>query len=368
MTRVKCLLVDDLDDNLLVLEALLRRDDVELLMARSGVEALDLLLSHDVALALVDVQMPEMDGFELAELMRGSERTRHVPIIFVTAGTRDQNRLFKGYDSGAVDFLFKPIEPAILKNKAEVFFQLHRQKLQIEDELRQRTEMLRLQEMFAGVLGHDLRTPLGAIISSAQLLPRISSDPQVQEIAARVLASGRRMGRMVEDLLDLTRARLGSGIPAERHPIDLADVASRVVQEHRVSAPSRTINLHVDGNTAGEWDGGRVAQMLSNLVGNALQHGAAGSPVDVTVDGRRPDLVTISVANAGTIDPALSHLLFDPFQRGRAGRAAGDGRGLGLFITRQIAHAHQGQVEVAEEPPGQVVFRVTLPRATTAAA
>ena len=124
MRSVKCLLVDDVEENLLALSALLRRDDVELLEARSGAEALELLLVHDVALALLDVQMPDMDGFELAELMRGSERTRHVPIIFVTAGARDQHRLFKGYEAGAVDFLYKPIEPHILKNKAEVFFQL----------------------------------------------------------------------------------------------------------------------------------------------------------------------------------------------------------------------------------------------------
>src|SRR5882757_5017857 len=125
--RVRCLLVDDVGENLLALSALLRREDVEILEARSGSEALELLLIHDVALALLDVQMPDMDGFELAELMRGSERTRQVPIIFVTAGTRDQYRLFKGYDTGAVDFLHKPIEPHMLKSKADVFFQLYRQ-------------------------------------------------------------------------------------------------------------------------------------------------------------------------------------------------------------------------------------------------
>ena len=136
---VKCLLVDDLEENLLALAALLQRQDVEILTARSGAEALELLLVHDVALAFLDVQMPEMDGFELAELMRGSERTRQVPIIFVTAGARDQHRLFKGYESGAVDFLFKPIEPHILQNKADVFFQLHRQKLQLARELSEKT-------------------------------------------------------------------------------------------------------------------------------------------------------------------------------------------------------------------------------------
>ncbi|TMB19735.1 MAG: response regulator, partial [Deltaproteobacteria bacterium] len=122
--RVKCLLVDDVEENLLALSALLRREDVELLQARSGAEALELLLVHDVALALIDVQMPELDGFELAELMRGAERTRHVPIVFITAGARDQHRLFKGYELGAVDFLYKPVEAHVLTNKAEVFFQL----------------------------------------------------------------------------------------------------------------------------------------------------------------------------------------------------------------------------------------------------
>ena len=107
---VKFLLVDDLEENLIALEALLRREDLVLLKAHSGREALELLLAHDVALALVDVHMPEMDGFELAELMRGVERTRHVPIIFVTAAMRESHRVFQGYDAGAVDFLFKPIE------------------------------------------------------------------------------------------------------------------------------------------------------------------------------------------------------------------------------------------------------------------
>src|SRR5262245_13845643 len=127
---VKCLLVDDLEENLLALSALLHRPDVELLTARSGKEALELLLVNDVALALLDVHMPEMDGFELAELMRGTERTRHVPIIFVTAAARDQYRSFKGYELGAVDFLYKPIEPHVLQSKADIFFQLYRQKQQ----------------------------------------------------------------------------------------------------------------------------------------------------------------------------------------------------------------------------------------------
>src|SRR5271154_3793467 len=105
MPPVKCLIVDDLPENLLALSALLRADDVQVLTARTASEALELVLAHDIALAFLDVQMPEMDGFELAELLRGSERTRHIPLIFVTAGAREQQRLFQGYELGAVDFI-----------------------------------------------------------------------------------------------------------------------------------------------------------------------------------------------------------------------------------------------------------------------
>jgi len=132
--NVTLLLVDDLEENLVAMEALLRGPGLRLLKARSGEAALELLLVNEVALALVDVQMPDMDGFELAELMRGSERTKHVPIVFVTAGAHDRKRLFQGYDSGAVDFLYKPIEPHILTNKVAVFVELFRQKEELARE------------------------------------------------------------------------------------------------------------------------------------------------------------------------------------------------------------------------------------------
>ena len=135
---VKFLLVDDLEENLLALEALLRRDGLKLLKARSGAEALELLLVHDFALALLDVQMPGMNGFELAELMRGTERTRRVPIIFLTAVATDERRRFGGYEAGAVDFIIKPIDPQALRSKAEVFYELYRQRQEVS---RQRDEL-----------------------------------------------------------------------------------------------------------------------------------------------------------------------------------------------------------------------------------
>src|ERR1035441_1924086 len=139
---IKFLLVDDKTENLFALEAIIRREGLEVLLARSGSDALELLLVHDVSLALLDVQMPMMDGFELAELMRGTERTKHVPIIFVTAGARDPQRVFRGYESGAVDFLFKPIEPHILKSKADVFFELARERREVSQRSEEHTSEL----------------------------------------------------------------------------------------------------------------------------------------------------------------------------------------------------------------------------------
>ena len=211
--RIKCLLVDDIPENLIALEALLASDRVEVLKADSGPQALELLLRHgDVALALLDVQMPDMNGFELAELIRGSERTRHIPLIFITAGSREQNWQFRGYESGAVDFLYKPVDPYMLRSKANVFFELHERKRALAQQLEERTEALRVNEMFMAVLSHDLRTPLQAIIMGATVLQRRGDDERVASLARRMLQSSERMSCLIEDLLDVTRIRQAGGL------------------------------------------------------------------------------------------------------------------------------------------------------------
>lgn len=360
LPSVKFLLVDDMEDNLLALSALIRDLDVEVLLARSGAQALEMLLQHDVALALLDVQMPEMDGFELAELMRGSERTRHVPIIFVTAGVRDSHRHFRGYEAGAVDFLYKPIDPHILRSKAGVFFQLHRQKQQLDANVRELSDTLRLNEVFAAVLGHDLRNPLSAIVASAHLLRR-NEDPQVQETGQRVMNSSRRMSRLIEDLLDFSRARLAGGITIQPEPGDLGELIRRVLQEHQAAAPERRIELASEGSLQGQFDGARVQQMASNLIGNAVQHGSADGAIQVQLDGRDGQQVRLVVSNPGTIPAGLLDSLFEPFRgRGETGQRTG-GLGLGLYIVQQLARAHGGDVTVASGG-GTTCFTVTLPR------
>jgi two-component system sensor histidine kinase/response regulator len=369
---VKFLLVDDLADNLVALSALLKRPDLTLFTARSGTEALELLLQHDFALAIIDVHMPEMDGFELAELLRGTERCKHLPIIFATAAPREQNRVFKGYESGAVDFLFKPIDPHILRHKADVFFQLYRQRQQLALEVRERErvlaetrETLRLNEMFTAALSHDLRTPLGAIVAGASLL--VGSEQEVQRrVAERILSSGRRMTEMIDQLLDLSRARLSGGIAIAPQRIDLRALADRIVGELRIGAPHAVLEVSVIGDLFGDWDDGRLSQVLSNLLGNAIRHGQAGT-VRLELHGNDAAHVSLSVHNHGVIGEEVRGELFDPFRSGHATLSRKEGLGLGLYIVKQIVEAHAGSIEVESDAVSGTRFTVKLPRTRTTA-
>lgn len=363
---VKCLLVDDIEENLVALEALLQREDVQILKASSGPEALELLLQHtDVALALLDVQMPDMNGFELAELLRGSERTRHVPLIFITAGTRDGNWQFKGYENGAVDFLYKPVDAHALVSKANVFFDLHRQKRALAQELKERTEALRLNEMYMAVLSHDLRSPLTAILTAAMVIQRDPGSDRTQALAAQVQSSGRRMGRMIEDLLDVARIRQAGGMPVQLGACLLSDVVQRAVLEVQENAPACPVQVVSRGNLQGQWDAERLLQVLSNLLGNAVQHGTPAQPIQVELDGTQAHAVTLQVVNDGAIAQTLQPQLFNPFRERSDKPGRNQGLGLGLYIVQQIVLAHGGSIEVQSQED-KTRFRVRLPRTPAA--
>jgi two-component system sensor histidine kinase/response regulator len=351
------LIVDDRTENLDVLEALLQRPGLKLLRASNGRDALELLLEHEVALALLDVHMPEMDGFELAELMRGTDRTRNVPIIFVAAATPAVERIFRGYEAGAVDFLFKPINAQLLQSKVNVFIELFRRRRQLAEQVEEHKALTRTAELLIGVLSHDLRTPLGAIEMASEILARAHpADAQTLDMTSRIKSSSRRMMRMIEQLLDFANARVGGRLPVRPADVDLEELCDGALYEFE-SARERIV-LTAEGDTRGRWDPDRLLQVVSNLVSNALQHGERDTPVRIDVDGRDPDAITIRVSNRGTILPDEQANLFSPFLRtGSPTR----GSGLGLYIVDSIVRTHGGTVGV-DSADNQTTFTVRLPR------
>jgi len=243
---------------------------------------------------------------------------------------------------------------------------------QAEEELRKSREELerqnkdllrtvRFSEMFVGILGHDLRNPLSAITTAASLLMRRAETDKVARPATRILSSAGRMARMIDQLLDFTRIRLGQGLPLARSANDLAEVCQTAADE--LDGDPRRIELHASGDTAGAWDGDRLLQLVSNLVGNALAHGARTAPVAVTVDGKRLEEVTLTVENAGAIPPEILHVIFEPFRSGKDRKEdQSSGLGLGLYISHEIVLAHSGSIEVRSTQEEGTRFTVRLPR------
>ncbi|NUP08256.1 MAG: HAMP domain-containing histidine kinase [Polyangiaceae bacterium] len=225
-------------------------------------------------------------------------------------------------------------------------------------------ERQRLREMFVGILGHDLRNPLSAITMAADVLVRAGDLPQQHaQTAHRIKRSAKRMARMIDQLLDFARTRLDSGIPIEPREVDMNEVARQVVEELELANPGRVVKLvpAVDGK--GVWDRDRIVQLLSNLVGNAIQHSDAGAGVAVRLRSD-DDAIEIAVHNAGQPIPEdLLPRLFDPF---RQGRHAANGLGLGLYIAAQIAFAHRGKIDVVSTAGDGTTFRLSLPRQATA--
>jgi signal transduction histidine kinase len=220
-------------------------------------------------------------------------------------------------------------------------------------------------ELFAGVLAHDLRNPLGAIMTAAQLLlmRQAGEGDRTAKPLGRIIASGQRMSRMIEQLLDVTRARSGGGLEVQRREVSLAELCAQAVGELELVYPDRKIWCDFAGDHRGVWDPDRLLQIISNLVANAAQHASAGSGIAIRLDGLRPESVILEVHNGGAVPQALLPHLFDPFRgtRSRRDRARG-GLGLGLFIVKELVRAHGGTVEVTSSEAQGTTFTVRLPR------
>jgi two-component system sensor histidine kinase/response regulator len=349
------LVVDDQESNLVAARAVLEPLGHPVVTATSGEAALKLALQQDFVLILMDVHMPMFDGYETAALLRGSSRTRDVPIVFLTAVYNQPEHMYRGYELGAADFISKPFDVHVLRGKVRALISLYMRGKKVEKERSDQID--RVKDLFLGAVGHDLRNPLNTIGMAARLLG-MSNCTEVSRVAhaGRIHRAVERMNRMIEDILDLTRGQFTGGIPVVLEPTDLGEVCRQVIGEFRVSTPGREVSLDVHGSVAGNWDPSRLARVVSNLVGNAIQHGG-DVPVRVTV-AEREEQVSLSVQNHGApIPPQILPRLFEPFRRGDT---SAEGLGLGLYIVREIARAHQGSVEVTSTGTEGTTFTVTL--------
>ena len=224
------------------------------------------------------------------------------------------------------------------------------------------------KDLFLGILTHDLRNPLGAMLGAAQLIPMIGPLNEKQKhLTAQIEESGGRIKEIVDHLLDIARARFGSGLPVIRSSMDMAFVARQLVEEMRTLHPERRFSLEVSGATEGNWDKARIGQVFSNLLGNAVQYGFKATPIDVTLRGG-PDDVILSVHNEGVpIPPESVGRIFDSLVR-----VTGEDRqheagektnlGLGLFITREVVVAHGGKINVDSSEKNGTTFTASFPR------
>lgn len=401
------LIVDDLEENLLALEALLRRDGLSFLRARSGEQALELLLQHEVALALLDVQMPGMDGFELAELMRGNTRTRNVPIIFVTAGSADTQRRFRGYEAGAVDFIQKPIEPDILRGKANVFLELYQQRRaladaaeQLEHQVRERTAELehalaRLQSEIAereraeaslrqsqkmeavgqltGGIAHDFNNMLTGIIGSLDLLRRkiaLGRTDEIDRYIDAASASAERAASLTHRLLAFSRRQSLDPSPLDINALikSMSPLVENALPEHidlvlaygsdlpyamadTNQLENALLNLAINARDAMP-DGGRLT------IETGVVH------VDAAQSVMRPGLpvgefVLVSVTDTGTgIPPDVLEKVFDPFF---TTKPQGHGTGLGLSMVYGFAQQSGGAVRIHSDAGLGTSVKLYLP-------
>lgn len=370
--RVNILLVDDLPDKLLVYSTVLEELGQTLLTATSGEEALKMVLQNDFAVILLDVNMPGMDGFETATLIRSRKKSSRTPIIFLTAFSDDVHAA-QGYASGAVDFLLTPVMPEILKAKVRVFIELHQMRQQAErqaeDQARRKEaeESDRRKDAFLGMLAHELRNPLGPIRNSVALMQQLGPNtPQMTKLTDVIDRQVSHMTRLVDDLLDSTRLASGK-ILLRKDKCDLAAITRQTADDYRTVMEGAGLHLTIDVPDKPVWlhgDSTRLGQMIGNLLHNAQKFTPNGGNITVKL-ARQPDgMAAVSVSDTGIgMDGEVLPHVFEVFHQADQGldRARG-GLGLGLAIVKGLAALHGGFVAAESKGAGQgSTFTIRLP-------
>jgi len=382
--RPKVLIVDDLLENLISLEAILEDFEVDLIRAFSGEEALRHCLKEDFALAILDVQMPVMNGYETLEMMRQRKKTKYLPVIFVSAIHQSDLSIIKGIETGAVDFIPKPIIPDILKGKVQVFLDLYLQRRKLNDllaEMEQTNLNLKIaksnaevasrtKSMFLANMTHEIRTPLNGVIGLSKLLQKTQLDSDQQELLNIITTSGENLLQIINDILDFSKIESGQ-IQLENIDFKLDGVISGVFQLMKFKADENGIDFNYriseDIPVMLNGDPLRITQVLINLVNNAIKFTQKGH-VDLSAEliDKSGEAVRIffSIKDTGIgITEEGKLLLFKDFSQSEnsISRKYG-GTGLGLAISKNLVNLMGGEIGVESElnKGSQFWFRLPL--------
>ena len=365
---VNILLVDDKPANLLALETILRGLDLNVVKATSGNAALANLLELEFACIVLDVKMPEMDGFELARIIRDDERTKYVPIIFASGHQQAQTDVFKGYETGAVDYLLKPLDPTIVRSKINIFAELYRKDLgrkRAEAALTEYAEELRRSnaelDQYASIAAHDLQAPLRRINSCAELLSekyKGEIDGEADKWLKMMCENSTRMQALIRDLLDYAKV----GKKQKTVSMDLSSVVDGVLKDLSQvvdDSGAKVVHENLPTVVASLLD---MQQLMQNLIGNAIKYRKKGTPPDIHLSAEKKNSMWLCKIrdNGIGIEPIYQEKLFILFSRLHSGSDY-PGTGIGLAICKKIVEKYGGKIWLESFLGEGATFCFTLP-------
>ncbi len=375
MTKInpKLLVVDDQPKNLITYERLLEDLDLTIIKASSGMEALSLILNHEFFLILMDVNMPDMDGIETASLIRGNKTTAQLPIIFITAIGRNEKFELDGYQTGAVDFMTKPIVDYILQSKVNIFKELYLKQKELKIERDNAENARKVKSEFLANMSHEIRTPMNGILGATQLLLDETNPKEAKSLLEMVYHSANSLMVIINDILDLSKLEAGK-IEIENISLDLKRIINDVITLVEGSAEKKGLTLKTSYSSHEVpyviGDPTRIRQILLNLLSNAIKFTKAGN-VEVRLNieplDRDKVYVTLHVTDTGIGIPENKlTTIFQSFsQADESTTRKFGGTGLGMTISKQLAELMKGELTLKSKVDIGSTFSLKLPMMIT---